>query len=433
MKRSFAIILALALLAACLPLGVWATEASSPFALELKVIPHTQAETVKLGLYLSADRPAQVGSFQFRLSAAVSDYEGYGSLGQNQVAAFVAENAAGIIEINSPVLLASFCVSGDYESGTTLTLTEVEVNEWGADAPSTAAVTYSNGDIHTYENGKCAVCEEPTPLKINSAGLVLNGIPNLKITPEGNLTVTALDVTIGQDTTTLRLAPDPDGRFTLQLPAHRLGEPVKLTLLSGTRTLDTRTWTLAEYANGLKTDPDYGSNTKMMTLVDALCNYSAYAAYYADPTGTKPSSAPVEAVDRSHLEDFKSTGVVCTDPALHPVAALYLDDACDLVFKFDAAAWGAGYQLYIGEDQADVSQIGSQMVCRKEALLPQQWQTLYTVTVKDASDAMVFGVDYSVLSYAYNHLSKVQEAQAELSDLLRAMYLYSLAATNYTA
>ncbi|MBQ6840230.1 MAG: hypothetical protein IJO45_06020, partial [Oscillospiraceae bacterium] len=172
-KRFLAILMVLAMLLSVLPLGVWATEeaavtesapsvaaAGTTFALQLAPEGHAEtAGVTQLNLYLSASQAAKVGSFQFTLNAAenvtISDYSGIGILGENNVVAYVAENASGTIDATGgSVLLASFAASGDYVPGTSVTLTDIEVNEWntGATEPGTASITYGQCGHEEGEN-----------------------------------------------------------------------------------------------------------------------------------------------------------------------------------------------------------------------------------------------------------------------------------------
>lgn len=156
-NRVLALLLALAMILSILPLGVWATEEagtvsneSSIFTLRLAPQGHSAAEgSTQLGLYLSATRAAQVGSFQFTLNDAdnlsLSEYTGTGMLGENNIVAFVAQNAASTVSVSTgSVLLGTLTVSGSYIPGTSITLSDVEVNEWntGTTEPGTASVAY---------------------------------------------------------------------------------------------------------------------------------------------------------------------------------------------------------------------------------------------------------------------------------------------------
>ncbi len=218
--------------------------------------------------------------------------------------------------------------------------------------------------------------------------------------------------------------------YTMPISAHRLNSEVKLELVCNGEVLECETWTMYGYCAALK--ESYSDDTQLLTLVDALYAYSTYIAYYADTETEAPFIDAVESLDAAELCEYVHTVTKPNGIGLHPCAALYLDDACALRFKFDAAAW-EGCTLYVGGVAVEVTEVGSQVVYEIANLIPQDWGTAYNVQVTDSEGTVVLNMDYSVMSYAYARLTQAAEAQPGLNGLLKAMYLYHKAAKAYAA
>ncbi len=216
--------------------------------------------------------------------------------------------------------------------------------------------------------------------------------------------------------------------YTAKLPAHRLPETLKIELMNGDTVVQTEeNWTVNSYLDDLvKINPEH---TQLQALAAALKDYGAYAAYYAAPTGTAPSSAAVEAVQQSDLTAYCFT-IKTANAALRAVAALYIDDACDLRVKFDSAAW-EGNSLLINDEADVVTEEDGKIVYNRGDLLPQDWSELYNIKAVNADGTVVYEINYGVLSYAYIALGREKEAQTGLNGLLKAMYLYQQAAVAY--
>ncbi len=280
---------------------------------------------------------------------------------------------------------------------------------------------------HSFTDGVCTNCQAQLP-EITGSSLTLGSTLRLDITlklvgiEQAACTVRA---TIGKDEKQQIMT----GGCAVLIPAHRLHEAVTIELLYDGQVVDTEIWTMEDYAASLR--QDYADDTEMMNLLDALSDYSTYADYYADLTGTAPKVEAVESVTKAQLEGFKNS-IQISGAELKPVAALYLDDACHIRVKFDAAAWGDN-KLLINGGEVSVTEQDGKMVYVIAELIPQQWDDMYNIQVVSADDTVLFSVDYCVLSYAYDALSRSQEAQAGLNNLLKAMYLYHQAANAYIA
>ncbi len=269
---------------------------------------------------------------------------------------------------------------------------------------------------------------------IASSNLVLNSVLSLNITADlagENVSNCAVHVTIGDDTNAQELTnPVPKAGqyvYTAKLLAHRLHEDVTIQLMKGNETLAEQTWTLTGYIAGLKAlKPD---DAALHTLLDALSNYGTYAGYYAHETADAQPIEAVTAVTAEQLNDhaFKIT---TANKELKAAAFLYLDEACDLGIKFDAAAM-EGKTLYVDGTQRGTADAGNgQVVCNITDLLPQDWDEMHTVVVKEG-ETVVYEMSYSVLSYVRQNLRRAEEAKLHLNGLLASMYLYNQAANAY--
>ncbi len=274
---------------------------------------------------------------------------------------------------------------------------------------------------------------DATP-EIKKVNMVLGGILgiNFKVDAKGaDMSGYSVRVTVGEDAPTAIGTYTMDGNlyvYTFKMPAHKLPESLKIELLNGSTVVQTETgWTVASYLEKLK---GYNKDhAELAALAEALNNYGTYAAYYAEPAGSAPAVAAVEAVKQADIA-YQHQILEGSVAGLGAVAALYLDDACDLQIKFDAAAWGEN-SLYVDGSKVNVSQVDGKVICELAELVPQNWSKAYTVEVKDAGGNTVLKYTYSALSYAHAVLGYAQEPQAGLHGLVKAMYLYQKAAVDF--
>ncbi len=265
--------------------------------------------------------------------------------------------------------------------------------------------------------------------QITGANLALDSILSLNITTDlvgENAAEYAVHVTVGDDAAAQVLTSE-DGTYTAKLLAHRMHESVKLELVKDGQVKDTKTWTLAGYSTTVK--QDYFDEAEMLGLVDALANYGQYADYYADETLNGLEIDAVAAVKAEDLDAYKLR-LDTNNAALKATAGLYLDEACDLNFKFDAAAM-EGKTLYVDGQQKEVSDLGDGRVGYSVGgILPQDYDTMHSVVVKDG-ETPVYELSYGVLSYVRQNLQRTTELKADLNGLLASMYLYNSTADEY--
>ncbi len=260
--------------------------------------------------------------------------------------------------------------------------------------------------------------------QITKVSMTLSGVldVNFKVASNGaDMTGVGVNVTVGETVQSItEYTKDGDLYvYTAKLPAHRLGEALAVELVSGETVCQSITWTAADYLAQVKAQSsDYAA------IAEALENYGSYAAAYA--AGESISIESVDAVTAADLEDYKHSVAVKNGTGLKPVTSLYLDDACDLLIKFNAEAFGESI-LYIDDAEAEVAVVDDQVVCTLSELLPQAWSHMYDIKVVSGEE-VIFQCSYSVLSYAAIVLAKDTEPATDLNGLLKAMYLYSVEA-----
>ncbi len=272
-----------------------------------------------------------------------------------------------------------------------------------------------------------AEAEAATP-SIETVSMTLNGIldVNFKVNANGtDMTGYSVNVTIGSAETTQSITSYTiDGDYyvyTAKLPAHRLPETLSVELLCGDTTVQSTTWTAGtDYLSKLT-----GSD-ELIALAEALQDYGTYAAAYANGEVT-------DELDGITAEDLVAYEPVVSvkNAELGAVAALYLDDACDLNIKFNSDAWSEEYQLLIDGTAVETAENGSgKTVGGIVELLPQDWSHMYSIEVASGEET-VFACTYSVASYIYQALSQSSELAVGLNNLLKAMYIYGEAAKVY--
>ncbi len=209
--------------------------------------------------------------------------------------------------------------------------------------------------------------------------------------------------------------------YTAKVPAHKLNEDMTVNLMYDGVSVQTKTWNAGtDYLSTLT------GSAELTVLAASLQSYGTYAAAYAKgETGTA-----IDGITADKLEAYKPV-IGTYNSALGVVAALYLDDAADLLVKFNEAAWLDTYQLKINGEAATVTDNGEgKMIYRRENLLPQDWSSMYDIKVVNG-ETVVYQVSYGVNSYVWQALSRSTEAAPGLNNLLKSMYAYGTAAKAY--
>ncbi len=276
---------------------------------------------------------------------------------------------------------------------------------------------------------------DPNAAKIVKKSLTLSGILGMNFyvdkNGEADLSGYTLETSIeGYGTQTVSTPTQQDGLyiFTAALTIKNLYRPVSVVLKKDGNTVQSGTFLFTDYVAQLKTL--YPTDFKLKQLLDALSDYGTYATYYASPSGALTTSDAVEAVQPADLQDYKHTYVISKEGrALNAVVSLYLDSACDLCVKFDAAAFEGCVMTVDGVEipRDALAASGNQLIWTASELLPQDWDSAYHIQVSRDGQELI-SMNYSVLSYVYAGMKRQQEGNEAFTGMLKSMYCYNRAA-----
>ncbi len=273
-------------------------------------------------------------------------------------------------------------------------------------------------------------------IQIRSAALTLSGVLGINVKAElagENPAQYSVDVTVDGKLQTVSQYQAENGLYvyTADLLIQDLHQDVSIALKKGAEVVDEKTFRYSDYQQKLV--QMYPKDTALQTLTEALRAYGSYAAYFADSSSELITVPSVEAVIAADLAEYQYTATATKEAAaLKTSVSLFLDTACDLRVKFDAAAF-EGCTLTVNGSGVSADTLkteNGQIIWEARELLPQQWADVYSLTVsRDGTQLME--LKCSALSYAYMALNAAREQQAGLNGLMKAMYLYSKAAWAY--
>ncbi len=270
-----------------------------------------------------------------------------------------------------------------------------------------------------------ASAETETP-EIKSAQLVLNSVLSLNITVDlkGNDPAEyTMDVTIGESAT--QSITSTGNVYTAKVMAHQMLDTIQISLKQGDAVVaSVQNWTIKTYVDAINDDVTVSDEVK--TLATAMYQYGQYAAYYKNG-GEDPA---IDTVTNTTVDKANKLELRKTSAGLGAVAYLYLDEACDLGFKFNAAAM-EGLTLYVDYNAVEATAVSDTQVGYKiPEILPQNYDVKHTIQVKSGEE-LVFDLSYSVLSYVYTWQNKSSSQYASLIGLLKSMQVYGTAAEVY--
>ncbi len=277
-----------------------------------------------------------------------------------------------------------------------------------------------------------ALAETAQP-EFKKVNMTLSGVlkVNFKVASNGaDMSTYSVKVTVGEDVQSITDSTK-EGElyvYSADLLAHKMHEEMTVQLMNGeTPVGEAKTFTVQDHVDALK--ELYDGDAELSAMLDAMVNYGTYAAYYANPVGEAPNVSAVETVTAESFAPY-AFQINTPNADLKAVASLYLHRACDLRIKFNAEAFD-GCKLLVNGEEAATELVGDQVVYILPELLPQDWGTAYCFQVQDSTGAVVYEVEYSVLSYAYSALKRATEAQTGLNGLLKSLYPYNEATITY--
>ncbi len=279
---------------------------------------------------------------------------------------------------------------------------------------------------------------------IQSVQLVLNSVLGIKLKvalPDNDPANYTVKVQIG-DSAVQNLPGSADNKegslylYTARMMAHQMTDDIKISMVKGSETvIPETTWHVKSgYVDQLanKGAPEAAK------LAGSMWNYGQYAAAYREAEISNAYTDPaVDAVMNAPMVDASHKLTVTQSGSVGASALLYLDEACDIVFKFSAAAL-EGKTLWVDDTQVETTDAGDGKVqYRIPDILPQDYATKHNVQVK-AGDTVAFAMEYSVLSYIYQRQNKTYTGGKPHKDvwvdnLLASMNLYGQDAQSYKA
>ena len=241
--------------------------------------------------------------------------------------------------------------------------------------------------------------------------------------------------------------------FTGEVSAKDMTGNIKVEMFEGNRQLiEPVTYTVYDNAkyildNSDETAANYSKEyANAAPLVNALLNYGAYAQTYFDVNEDNLAN-------QSLSEDEKSVAAVTaesigeqtgknigtsTDVVSFYGASLSLKSETALNYYFKLTEGDIDTFTFLnGDTELEVNKSGTLYYVKKSDISAVNLANMYTVSVMKDTDE-VLSVSYSAFQYAYDVLStesdltgKGEAKMAELQDVVRAMYLYQVAAETY--
>ncbi len=232
--------------------------------------------------------------------------------------------------------------------------------------------------------------------------------------------------------------------FGGEVSAKDMTGEIKVEMFAGNRQLiESVTFSVYGYAEEILTNAEYADAAP---LVKALLNYGAYAQTYFDVNEDNLANNLL-------TETEKSVSNVTKDMIGDQVGKSIPDSAADLSFYgaslslksetalnyyFEFAGEDiTAYTFMNGDTELEVKKSGNLYYVKKLDISAANLENMYSISVmKD--DEEVMNVSYSALQYAYDVLNtttdltgKGDDKMAELQDVVRALYLYHVAAKTY--
>ncbi len=316
---------------------------------------------------------------------------------------------------------------------------QFRMKTYSDESSDTIKASFTDATVTKY--GK-ALVNEPT---FGSTNLTLDGILGVNFKANmgtKNADDYAMKIYVGDDaqpqivtsTSTKVIEEVTYHVFTGRVVAHKMLEKITAKLVNkhgiqiATKDFEAEAYVTAASAQA-------GTTTEMKALLEDMLNYCKYAASYKNNyTGTLPT---LDAIDKESTE-YTAHAAIRNDQAADSNVRfnLFLDESCDLQFKFPTATY-SGYTLYVDGDTTGVAistleTVGSDSVLSFIELKPQEYGTKHHIVVKDG-ETVVYEIQVSVLSYVYAYLGRANADNGAMDQLVTAMYHYYNAAETYLA
>lgn len=234
------------------------------------------------------------------------------------------------------------------------------------------------------------------------------------------------------------LAKDSLGNYSVpaELPAKAMADTVYIHVISGNDQW-TATYSVLDYAKYILEHKDEDAYKDAVSLVKAMLNYGAAAQTYFGHNTNHLANASLADDDKNvsdvtvdMLKDFGKNNVKQSENGVTLKSAnlsllskttlrLFFTGADDATFKYgdtELTAYDDNGMKYVEIDNITPDQLAKDVVVTVE----KDGQTVMTAT-------------YNVMSYGYNVLRASGDQYANLQNVIRALYKYGVAASDYTA
>lgn len=208
-------------------------------------------------------------------------------------------------------------------------------------------------------------------------------------------------------------------RFSAELAAKQMADTLVLTVKYGSTVLYTENYSVKQYADYILQHADRYSD-ETVSLVKAMLNYGGYVQeYFGYQTGALANAGLSETLPELPASGY-ATVVEGSVSGVSVEATLQLDAKIRVVFRVTKADAGQVLNCTGGEAVEN----GNVITVTSAGILPTEYATQQVLTVSGSGNTVT--VRYSPMTYLVN-----QKDNANVSDLVRALYAYHLAAVAY--
>lgn len=213
-------------------------------------------------------------------------------------------------------------------------------------------------------------------------------------------------------------------KATANLDAKQMTDVVTANIIVGDETVATFTGCVKDYADTIIANADSKYSDEAIAAAKAMLNYGGYSQvlfdYNTDNLANASIDTDVSSVTAETLADYKPTKTGADDTAKFAGYNLYLDSLTRMRFYYtgDATATSTAANYTTGKS-------GSKNYVEITDITPANLLNGYDVTIGGMT------VHASPASYAHTALSK--STDENLQNAMKAMILYSQAATAYDA
>ena len=276
------------------------------------------------------------------------------------------------------------------------------------------------------ETKAATVADAQEPAQIVSQQLVLGDNLNMRFWVKANMENAAINVTIGSgETKSIALTEkDADGNYIINvaLAAAQMTDVITLQPVAGDVTGTAKQYTVRQYAEAIMKG-NYAEPTT--NLVQAMLNYGAGAQLYFGYNDENLANQDYESYPTEPLPEEQEIVVEgAIDGVTFYGASLSFRDRIALRYYFTGDI--SGMAVSAGEKAYTVGQKGGLSYVELADINPQDYATVYTVTVGEGENPLSVG--YSAMHY----ISRMSiRGNADLQFLLTSLYVYHKMAIAY--